>query len=368
MQKNIKQSEDKVNLFITFLKELFENYNNAKINYCVLRNYEEFNSSNIHDIDIITLPYHFDQLVKILDSTAEKYSFLKVNSFWKEGHLGVRFFNQFYSINKNNGPLIILFEISTSVIYKFIEFLSADIILKNKVSYNNFYIPSQLHESLIFLIKPFYESTVRDKYKARINKIAVNYNSELKIQLKSSITKKISNELVDLAVREKYDDISFTCKKAKCHLQLLAIFRNPYKAFFRLLFLISQKIARVFFPKGMVILLFGNNSLIQEEAQELYINLSKWYQPSFYKYISPSEINLNFTLREILTHIIPIKTKSGLVVYSCKYDIKLFHFFSKHIINMDQFVAVNSLKENHIKEKVHKCIYQIFVGDRNNEI
>lgn len=167
---------------VSALNELFDTLNSEKINYCILRNFEELPEETGNDIDFLIDESQVDIVQVLLDRIMSKYGFKLIKKITRFGHSGV-----FYCHLETGS--ILLFDLFTKSSKKWFEYADVQYILGTKIKYKNFYVP--LQGSILY--------TVLLKDLLTYNKLREKNNSLLK-----NLTENIKREFIDTG--KKYFD------------------------------------------------------------------------------------------------------------------------------------------------------------------
>lgn len=152
--------------FISFFQALDEH----NILYLVERNYEQLPDNFSNDVDFLLFSKDKAKFISLAICAANETNLktLSVSSAYGGGRL--------YFYNPNDPHAVIMrLDYTTILHYRGIKLLNADKILKQRVRYNLFYIPTQGMESAISLMTSWiYRGVIKDKYKEKIYNGVIN--------------------------------------------------------------------------------------------------------------------------------------------------------------------------------------------------
>lgn len=131
---------------ISVLNELFENFNINKIDYCILRNYEKIPEDIGNDIDFLISKKNCKNAKIIILNTFKKYDFILIKYKQRFGHIGLIF------IHKDLKEILCI-DLLTNSSKQWYQYADVEYILKNKLKYKNFYVPTKGSELYTVVLK-----------------------------------------------------------------------------------------------------------------------------------------------------------------------------------------------------------------------
>lgn len=177
-------------IFESVIRSFFEELENNKIEYCVLRNYEclpEINESN--DIDLLLRKENLVSFSSILSDISSIFNF-KVILAERHNH-GIRVF-----VYRRNPNLFFKLDLHTDESWKGASYLTADEILCSRISYKCFYIPGPVHEAIVLLLSPLLSGGyVKRKYMDKI-KLVISENKDDFVDIMTKIAGEASAMLI----------------------------------------------------------------------------------------------------------------------------------------------------------------------------
>jgi hypothetical protein len=145
---------------VPLLNDFFE-YLNANADYVVLRNYENLPYEYGNDIDFLIDEKNLQKSVDELEKIVSKYGFKISKIIYKFHYCGV--------LIDINGVLLRI-DLFTGITKKWFFYGNTNFLLKNRLAYNNFYIPMLEHEIAVIVFKELLTyGVVREKYHDYLN-------------------------------------------------------------------------------------------------------------------------------------------------------------------------------------------------------
>jgi len=179
--------EPYIKIQINVLNSLFELYNKEKINYCILRNYEDLPVKIGNDLDILIEKNQSKEVLKLLNKILKQYNFKLLKKNIRFGYIGV------YYCHIETGN-VILFDFYLSFSKRWYQYADVDYILDNKMKYKNFYIPQQGAILFTVLLKDLLTySRLREKN----NKLIENFTENLKQEFINTGKKYFTESLLE---------------------------------------------------------------------------------------------------------------------------------------------------------------------------
>lgn len=213
----------------TALNAVFEALNKSGIQWLILRNYEGLPFYNrAKDVDITVRRKDFKKASKIISEILSKagFDFLAFTKFqyvWC-----YTFFNVIDEI-----PLSIKIDIVEPFVWRGAYIFEFDELYKNKLNFNNFFVPSNSYNGLMLLVKPLITGgVIKEKYSQDIlNSYKENREYFCSI-FKEKFGKKLINELKPYLGNGKLSNIVKYKNQMRMHGWLKAFIKRPLKTIY----------------------------------------------------------------------------------------------------------------------------------------
>ncbi len=237
------------NSMAELLTHLFDVWNGVEIEYLVLRNYEELPTFTGNDIDILLNPAQAKLAEKLLQQTAREKG-------WEIHNIVDFACRAIYLFNKDTLEQVHI-DFMCGMKWHFLMFAHHDLMLKRRRRIKNFYIPNLAHEAAINLMtRLIYGGYVKEKYRSKICKSAVNDRKTLTEVLSPWIGINLAEKLIDWAAQNQWQKIENSVSMVRKNVWI-ANLQNPLRlviAFVRDAFRFMQ---RLYWSPGVSLVFFG---------------------------------------------------------------------------------------------------------------
>ncbi|MEG8988162.1 hypothetical protein VJY32_00150 [Ignavibacteria bacterium 4148-Me] len=304
-----------------------------KYDYCFLRNYEILPEYN-NDIDILVKNGTTNEILKNLieELQAEEVVFVYEAQFSCLS-------TYFYDLKTDQFIHLDFFE---EIKWKVFEYLPANEVLKNRVKYNYYYIPSPYYEMYeLLLTRLLYHGRIKDVYKDRIFKLYNRIISEITFNNKIKFGDKIASQ--------SWDKIEKKITQIRARIIICNILK-PIKLSKHIILLLQRIIKRLIKPPGLFIAFYGVDGSGKTTQIKLMLDYFKGiysdkvrlfhFRPNFI-YTKPKDIIVKNPHNQLktnyirsflkllyyvlvynwgyLTQVLPIIAKNGLVIFDRYY-------------------------------------------------
>jgi thymidylate kinase len=265
--KNKQSSEQSIE---TFLTNLFDEWNKSGIQYLILRNYEKLPAFVGNDIDILLEP-----------SQLKKAQGLLLNAGFRNGW-------RCHNVSDFACRAIWLFNIETmeqvhidlmcGVKWHALQFANCQHMLKRRQSHKNFFIPNPVDEAVVSLMtRLIYAGYVKENYRDRIQKSAIQENLDMIDVLTPWIGKELAEKIIQSANNGEWEKIEKKVKSVRKQI-FFTNMRNPFNFLNALTRDAIRLIRRWIFSPGLSVVFFGPDGCGKTSvAQELKLHLEKTF-------------------------------------------------------------------------------------------
>lgn len=138
-----------------FLRRIFRELEDGKVDYCVMRNYDGMFAATESDVDLLARREDVEAAFQCLDRAAAAAGWRLVQK--------TRFVN--HSLVFWNGEEEFLrLDLDTEVRWRIFQVLDAGEVLRTRIRREDFYIPSPKHEAAILLTQALWQGRLKDRY------------------------------------------------------------------------------------------------------------------------------------------------------------------------------------------------------------
>ena len=178
------------NILKKFLELLFEAFNNADIEYCVIGNYEKLPEFTSNDVDIWIGNYEKSEAAMLMASEKANLNLYMQNKTSNGS-------NNYFYYSTSMGLSIIKIDLITETAFKSIfPIVKGDLIRSNREKYKGFYVANEFIEGIMHLFYPLIAfGIVKDKYKEKILRLVKM--SSFRDQLVTMVDENCANQLIN---------------------------------------------------------------------------------------------------------------------------------------------------------------------------
>ena len=172
---------------INGLNKLFEDFNSDKINYCILRNFENIPEDIGNDIDFLVDEEQLERITSMTDIILNQFNFILLSTKSRFGYFGT------YYIHKTTNSILLL-DFFTKSSKKWLEYADVEYILKSKIKYRNFYVPKQGSILYTILLK---DLLTYGKLRSKNNDLLENMDNEVKKEFIETGSKYLDRKILE---------------------------------------------------------------------------------------------------------------------------------------------------------------------------
>src|ERR1051326_973082 len=182
------------------IAEVFRAWQEAGIDWLILRNYENLPETTTNDIDVLLSPRQLYQAEKVLLRIAGDSGFRLANR--------VEFATlAFYFFHPGSGAQV-HFDLFTALKWRSFDFLNCERFLEKKVNRGLFAVPHPAHEAVTSLLATMiYTGNIKEKYKPLIANGFCEHGLEVEQLLTQTYGRSLANFLVNSGAAESWAEI-----------------------------------------------------------------------------------------------------------------------------------------------------------------
>jgi thymidylate kinase len=254
------------------LERLFDAWNEAKLRYLILRNYEELPEYTGNDVDILLDPAQLTGAQALLEKVAAK-------SGWRIHNVGEFSCKAFYLYHIDTLEQLHLDLMCGDKWYSFF-FVDHALMLTARQPFKTFFKPDPVHEAAVNLMtRLLYGGYVKEKYRAGVQRSAVRDHQEMAEALTPWLGAKLAQGIVAQAGGGKWKAIEAQTSKVRKKV-LLANLRNPARLISSLWDDVLRFVRRLLWSPGISVVFFGPDGCGKTSvADGLKQNLLKTFYP-----------------------------------------------------------------------------------------
>jgi thymidylate kinase len=238
---------DEISQLIT---AVFAAWQQAGINFLILRNYEELPHFTTNDIDVLVPKDQRVAAEKTLVSTAAASGFRLLNR--AEFATLALYFSHTQTGAQTH------FDLFTALKWRGFDFLPAEDFLAKKIPHGSFFIPHPAHEAVANLLASFiFNGRVKDKYRARIADVFRADPDTARALMAKSYSEVMADKFVKFGARENWAAIEAELSDAREMLIWRQSMEHPLRTFISLDADCDRLVKRMFRPPGLVVVLCG---------------------------------------------------------------------------------------------------------------
>lgn len=256
-----------------FAFQVFEELSKREIAYCVLRNIDEIQNGNVHDIDMVLDFNKYQEAILVLFK-------LGINAGWKT-HLFAEKDNgnlitiHMYTIEYDN-PVLIHFDLFRSFSWKGLQLLDYKTLLQGRQKNQGIYEASAPVQAVTMLFSKYlYHGYIKKKYRKYIHEIFFLNENETKKLMSNFLNSNFCEDIYRNVINECWEIIEQKWEISKKHI---------YKQFDKKKIINNFKL-ELFYLKRMlnhtgIYVLFQNNMKVEDEkifAREIQKLLSQTF-------------------------------------------------------------------------------------------
>jgi thymidylate kinase len=233
-----------------FVTAVFRAWQQAQINFLILRNYEDLPHSTTNDIDVLVQPEQLRRAERALLQAAALTGFRL--------HNRVQFATLALYLSSPQSNAQAHFDLFTSLKWRGFDFLACQEFLKRKVARDLFSIPHPADETATKLLASLiYTGKVKEKYRVAIAAGCRTEAAAITALLARTYGEEHAKFLVDAAAQEKWDAIEAATALLRRALVLRQLTRHPWHTATSLLADARRFVGRLLRPPGVTVVLCG---------------------------------------------------------------------------------------------------------------
>lgn len=291
---NIIRQMETENSFQAPISRIFQSWNQAHIDFVVLRNYANLPADPGNDLDILI----GQQQVHQAETTLVE-AMLSV---------GFRMYNRaefaclsLYFINEANRPLHI--DLFTEFTWRGVAFFPSAKVLNDKVPAGLFTIPHPMHEAILNLLtRLLYHGYVHEKYKSFIYHTFQNDPELALTLLDQAFGPSLATRLTQAVLEKDWEHIEDQTWSLRLQLIKRRIVRHPVVTTKSLLQFSLRIMRRFFHPPGLLIILLGPDGsgkstlahrLIEDLGSRLFVGPGSYFHWKATKFLKSQNSQQN---------------------------------------------------------------------------
>ncbi|MCX5751415.1 MAG: hypothetical protein NT099_07090 [Candidatus Saganbacteria bacterium] len=263
-----------------FLRQLFIRLNDAKVDYCVLRNYEDLPEKIGNDIDLWVNKNQQDRFKQVLVDTMNNLGWDLIAYFFKLRAIG----SGDYFIKKEDPSLTILHLDLCFYHWKGLAFFDENAPLNKTVkTEKGFYVPLPGVEASILLLKSLiYSGHVQEKYKKRIIDFSNKDPDSFLLSIQKPFGCQTAKSILDLAKRGDWHKLEKKTTLLRWQLIVRSLCNDSLDQIKIWCIYFYDQVKKYFFHnRGIFIVLLGpdgsgkstiSSELIKSEVRRLFQN------------------------------------------------------------------------------------------------
>jgi thymidylate kinase len=256
-----------------FVSGVFRAWQQAQINFLILRNYEELPQFTTNDIDVLVEPAHRRRAEAVMLEAARESGFRLHN---RAEFATLAFF---FSDASNHQ---VHFDLFTDLKWRGFDFLCAEEFLKRKVQKDLFAIPHPAHEAATNLLAyMIYTGKVKEKYRQSITEGFRAEPTTAEALLALSYGQRLAEWIVQRGIQQEWEALEEGTGELRRALIFRQVFGSPLRTLSSFASFVTRLGRRLFDPPGLTVVLCGADGSGKSTAAERLIeNLSTTFSPA----------------------------------------------------------------------------------------
>lgn len=253
---------------------VFAAWNEAGLNFLVLRNYENLPHSTTNDIDVLIEHGCLSRAEQLLRTSAAQTGFLLLN----RAEFAT---NAFYFAHRESGQAA-HFDLFTGLRWRGFDFIAAGELLRCRGRRQQFAVPHPAHEAAVNLLATFvFSGRVKEKYRPGI---AAQFHADparARALLTLTCGPQLAERLVELGAAGRWTDIESLVGSIRRQLICHQLFKHPLGGLRSLAADAWRLLKRAFRPPGLVVALIGADGCGKSTVQPRLIEqLASEFSPA----------------------------------------------------------------------------------------
>lgn len=202
---------------VLFIESYFNHLIQHGIDYCIMRNAEEVEQGDAHDVDLVIRDTQLKLAEKILYNLAEQKNWnAHLQTGLSSDNYNIKCYNYYYISEKENKIFIVHIDIFPVFAWKGYEILPNYILLENinkKSIYHS--MEPEVEAVCNLFVRLLYNGKVKDKYKPKISE-TFNGNKKRVVELMEYfLSLELANHIFEYAVKGEWDIIDNKCNQIR---------------------------------------------------------------------------------------------------------------------------------------------------------
>jgi len=233
-----------------FVEAVFGAWRQERIEFLVLRNYEDLPAYTTNDIDVMVQRRQRNQAERVLLAVAHRHGFRL--------HIRAAFATLAMYFHHTETLEQVHFDLFSNLLWRALGFLECDEFLLRRVERDGFYVPNPVDEAATSLLSyAIHTGKVKLKYQANFAAAAEQQGGQLRDLLARSYGGRHARRVVEAAVKGDWESIERRIPWMRVRLLLRHLNRHPLRLLCSCFSEGRRVLHRFLRPPGMVIALCG---------------------------------------------------------------------------------------------------------------
>jgi thymidylate kinase len=219
------------------LSSAISNLKNQKIQFCVLRNYEELPAYTSHDVDILVNGADFGETVRVIRAALETCGWriaAQVEQF--------RGLSLYLFYDKTQTPQFLSFDLVTDIRWGWMRTVNTQAVLNNRIEYRDMPVASPGSDAAMRLVKDLLRGTqIRDNARSIIVKGASADPHGFRSSFEGVFDPALTEQLLRLAQEGRFGEVPLLRGRARCSVLRHAHAKVPLKSMIDLFSYLSTR-------------------------------------------------------------------------------------------------------------------------------
>jgi thymidylate kinase len=232
------------------VRAVFTAWNQAGVDWLVLRNYENLPDSTTNDIDVLVAPKDMSRAEKLMREQASQTGF--------QLHNRTAFATLAFYFSHKITSAVVHFDLFTALKWRTFDFIRCDRFLARKRNLALFPVPHIAHEAATSLLATMiYTGHVKDKYKSAIQAGFAAESAEATALLAQSYGERSARFLVEAGTTGRWGELEAATPGLRRNLAMRQICNHPLRTFGSFLADARRVVNRFSRPPGLTVVLCG---------------------------------------------------------------------------------------------------------------
>ena len=208
------------------LSSAIANLKDQKIQFCVLRNYEELPDYTSHDVDILVDQADFGQAVRAITEASQTSGWIIFAQIEQFKGLSLYLF-----YDKTQTPQFLSFDLVADIRWGWMRTVNTQAVLNNRIQYRDMPVASPGSDAAVRLVKDLLRGTqIRDNARSIIVKGASADHHGFRSTFEGIFNPALTEKLLRLAQEGRFDELSLLRGRARCSVLRHAHTKAPLKS------------------------------------------------------------------------------------------------------------------------------------------